>query len=187
MPRPATYKTNELLELIAPVFRFHGFADASMTALSKASNLSKASLYHHFPDGKPEMARKILGIEGQRMQAHILAPLSSNNPAGALVESMDGVLEFYRGNVPTCMMNSLLLGGGAELFRSDIQAAVGAWKKSLQVAYTSLTGDAEEGRAWSVYAIERIQGALILCKVEASRAPLEQAVAELKGDIETIG
>lgn len=187
MPRPATYKLNELLDLIAPVFRDRGYADATMSALSNASGLSKASLYHHFPDGKPEMGRKILGLEGQRMHAAVLDPLSAGDkPLDQLRSSLQGVLIFYSGPVPACMMNSLMLGEGVGLFRADIAAAVLVWQRGLEKCYERLTEDSDEAKAWAQYAIERIQGALILCKVTASRMPLERAVQELIGDIELL-
>lgn len=187
MPRPATYKFDELLGLIEPVFRERGYADATMSALSNASGLSKASLYHHFPDGKPDMARKILGLEGRRMHVMVLGPLSGDaDPVDQLRNSLRGVLSFYAGDVPACMMNSLMLGEGVSLFREDIAAAVAVWQRGLEESYKQLTNDTTEAAAWAQYAIERMQGALILCKVQASRQPLERAIQELIGDIESL-
>jgi hypothetical protein len=80
-------------------------------------------------------------------------------------------------------MNSIMLGSGEALFKQGISDAVTAWSKLLGAAYEALGVSAGEAQAWSTYAIERIQGALIICRVASSRVALEQCLTELRGDI----
>lgn len=185
MPRPATHSKSQLAEKLATVFRAAGYEGASMQALSAATGLSKASLYHHFPEGKVEMASSILGEEGRRLQKHILAPLKQfDDPAMALLASLDGVAAFYKDDVPQSLMNSIMIGAGAALFRDDIAAVVKIWRSQFAEAYARCGASAEEAEAWGAYAIERIEGALILCRVEWSRKPLERCLVELSGDVQ---
>jgi TetR/AcrR family transcriptional repressor of lmrAB and yxaGH operons len=46
----------ELLEL----FRKFGYDGVTIARISEATGLGKASLYHHFPQGKEQMAREVL-------------------------------------------------------------------------------------------------------------------------------
>lgn len=184
MARPATFSKSELLAKLTAVFRRSGYGGASMTDLSKATGLSKASLYHHFPGGKVEMATNVMAEEGKRLQKLVLAPLGKlDSPVDALENSLQGTASFYSGDVPQCLMNSILLGSGEALFRDEISAAVSAWMKLLATAYEAAGPSSGEASAWAAYALERIQGALIICRVAANRSALEQCLAELQGDI----
>ena len=147
------------------------------------SGLSKASLYHHFPGGKEEMAEKVLGEEGVRLQQLVLSHLEQDNPAEALLASLQGVREFYSGDIPQCLMNSITLGRGGDLFGVSVAAAVKTWQGKLAERYEDLGASEEEAVSWSRYAVERIQGALVVCRVQASRAPLESSLEELEGDV----
>lgn len=185
MARPATFSKSELLAKLTDVFRRSGYDGASMAELSKVTGLSKASLYHHFPGGKIEMATKVMAEEGKRLQQLVLAPLGRlDDPLDALQNSLNGVGQFYGGEVPRCLMNSILLGSGEALFRPEISAAVSAWMKLLAEAYEATGAAGDEAQAWSAYALERIQGALIVCRVSSNRTALEQCLDELLGDVQ---
>ena len=187
MPRIAKLSKHALVEKLATVFEDNGFAGASMAMLAQAGGLSKASLYHFFPDGKQEMATQVLGQAGAKLQALILAPLAGRGSAQRrLQESLEGTAKYYAGAVPVCLMNSLLVGGGTDVFGKQIRLAVEIWQKSLAVAYEEAGADTGEARAWAAYAVERIQGALILCRVMASRSPLEGCLSELKEDVDLL-
>lgn len=188
MARPATFSKSELLVKLADVFRRSGYDGTSMAELSKVTGLSKASLYHHFPRGKAEMAASVMAEEGKRLQQLVLAPLASlDRPLDALQNSLDGVGQFYGGDVPRCLMNSILLGSGEAIFRQDISVAVLAWMKLLAKAYQAAGASPDEAQAWSAYALQRIQGALIICRVVSSRAVLEECLNELSGDVIATG
>ncbi len=184
MARPATFSKSELLAKLSEIFRRSGYGGASMADLSTATGLSKASLYHHFPGGKAEMAAKVMAEEGKRLQKLVLVPLAGQaSPIEALQKSLDGVALFYSGDVPQCMMNSILLGSGEAIFRKEISAALSAWQKAFADAFAAAGSLPDEASAWAAYALERIQGALIICRVVANRSPLEQCLAELQGDV----
>ena len=183
MPRPPKQTKLELLNKLAQVFREFGFDGTSMHALSTVTGLSKASLYHHFPDGKQQMASEVLVGEGKRLQQLVLAPISGASSESALLESLSGTAEFYGGPHPQCLLNSLTLGEGGKHFRSVVLETVSAWRTLLATQYEALGVGAEESAAWASYALDRIQGALVMCRLNSSRQPLEQCLSELEGDV----
>ena len=185
MPRVAKFSKIALADRLANVFENSGYDGASLAMLAEAAALSKASLYHHFPKGKEDMAAHVLMRAGARLQRLVLDPLhDDDSPALRLQASLEGTAEYYAGSVPVCLMNSLLLGDGAGLFRVNIQRAVEIWKKALGDAYHDAGVDWREAEAWAAYAVERIQGALVLCRVRQSRLPLDECLEELKSDVE---
>ena len=179
MPRITKLNKTEMAARLSGVFQENGYEGASMAMLARAAELSKASLYHHFPNGKEDMANKVLAYAGARLQKHILAPLSSKkDPEIRLVESFAGVARYYDGDVPFCLMNSLLVGEGKILFQKQIGAAVEMWQSGLSGAYKEMGLIASEADLKARNALMAIQGSLVLCRVENSRAPLDACLRE---------
>ena len=198
MPRIAKHRKSALADILELVFLSYGYDGASLGMLAEAAGVSKASLYHHFPNGKQDMAAAVLNRSGTRLQQLVLAPLlTTGPPAGRLLQSYEGVAAYYSGEVPACLMNSFLLGQGAKLFGPQTLLAVSAWQKALKTAYRELhkaggfSGGAvgmqaedEEGaenKAREV--LGQIQGALVLCRVTNSRAPLESSLKGLCAEL----
>jgi len=142
------------------VFAKHGYEGASLSALGKASALSKAGLYHHFPGGKAEMARQVLVASGKDFTRLVLAPLRTQNPAAERLHAMlDGLDAYYDGGAVNCLMNTLALGEGLDLFGPNITAAISAWIAGLAPTLEEL-GEADgtyEARTF----VATVHGALI--------------------------
>ncbi len=180
MPRKAQHSKTALAELLLPVFQQYGYEGASISALSTATGLSKASLYHHFPNGKEDMGRHALAYLGGRLQRLILNPLDATDPTEALANALDGVRIYYDGAVPACLMNSLLVGDGAQLYSSDIGKAFAVWRQKLSDTLKRLRLSSREAEKSATAILERIQGALIICRVEGSRTALDDCITDIK-------
>ena len=177
MGRISRLSKREILERLYFEFQHKGYDGASIKALGEACDLSKASLYHHFPKGKAEMAQQVLGFSGRQLQEMVLAPLSkTDDGAERLRQSLEGVKQYYKGDIPICLMNSLLMGEGRVLFGANIAVVVVLWQDLLEKALI----DQGISKADSVDAakdiMQTIQGSLILARVHAGRAPFEQAI-----------
>lgn len=185
MPRVAKLSKSEIADVLTRVFVEYGYAGASLAMLSSVSGLSKASLYHHFPRGKEDMAAFVLGRSGMRFQKHILAPLQSTVvPSERLAQSFAGVEIYYNGDAPTCLMNSLMLGDGFPLFGEQVRKTVDVWRQGLSAGYKALNRAEMEADVWAAGVVGGIQGALILCRLQQSREPLElcmQGIMEKTG------
>lgn len=170
----------EVISRITPVFRDYGYDGASLTALSAAAGLSRASLYHHFPGGKEDMARAVLARSGAALMRLIIAPLSHPlSPTERTKAMFDGVKNYYQGDPPTCLMNSLTLGQGCALFSSDVAAAVAAWQKALSAMFRDGGLNNDVASAQAIEVIERIQGGLILARVTGNKAAFHASIDDL--------
>ena len=49
-----------LIRSLLNIFREYGYEGASLSKISERTGLGKASLYHHFPNGKQQMAQEVL-------------------------------------------------------------------------------------------------------------------------------
>lgn len=183
MTRPPKFSKAAMAERLEQVFKENGYEGASLKLLAATTGLSKASLYHHFPAGKSEMAAHVLAYSGARLQRLVLGPLQAANRDG-LIASLKGAADYYGGNVPICLMNSLLLGDGRALFGTRIRTAVDAWQAGLAACLVGEGANKAEAKAWATDAIGRIQGALVLCRVQGDRAPLDDCLEGLMDDVE---
>ena len=51
----------DVIQALIDVFRRCGYDGATLSSISEATGLGRASLYHHFPGGKQEMAAVAIG------------------------------------------------------------------------------------------------------------------------------
>src|SRR5690348_7633959 len=107
-----------LLERLSEVFRGSGYEGASLTDLSAATGLHRASLYHRFPSGKPGMAAAVLEAVEQAF-AEILQPLTSElDPTAAVEEMARRVSTFYEDGRLSCVLDTMTLRGTPEDIRA---------------------------------------------------------------------
>src|SRR5690242_957274 len=108
MARPQSVDEEELLSRLASVFRDLGYEGASLSDLSEAAGLQKASLYHRFPGGKQQMAEEVLSSALSWFSEHVLAPLKAEGSAETRVAMVARQLDaFYAGGRKACLLNML--------------------------------------------------------------------------------
>ncbi len=177
MGRIARLNKREILERLYLEFQHKGYDGASIKALGEACDLSKASLYHHFPKGKADMAQQVLGLAGRQLQEMVLAPLSkADEGADRLRHSLEGVKQYYKGDIPVCLMNSLLMGEGRVLFGGNIAKVVVLWQGLLEQSLMDQGISRADSLEGAKDIMQTIQGSLILARVQADRVPFEQAI-----------
>ncbi|MEO0412670.1 MAG: TetR/AcrR family transcriptional regulator [Pseudomonadota bacterium] len=151
---------SRVIQAMTGVFQSHGYDGASLSAIGKASGLSKAGLYHHFPAGKADMAASVLAASGQRFTQLILAPLRGTEPAAQrFAEMLDGLARYYNDGAINCLMNTLSLGDGQALFGPNIRSAMEAWLAALMPTLAELGADDPERQARAL--IAQVHGILI--------------------------
>ena len=123
MPAALMSKDDMLARLMA-LFREKGFDGASLADISAATGLGKSSLYHHFPDGKAEMAQQVLGYLEAQLEVAIFEPLrSTGSPRKKLDRMLDALDRFYDGGKRACLLERLCASVDAKRFRRPLGRA----------------------------------------------------------------
>ncbi len=166
MPRPLTIADAALLEKLSDVFRDVGYAGASLTALSEATGLKKASLYHRFPGGKEQMAREALAAAEAWLAEQVLAPLRSHRAPAERLRAMARKLNaLYSGGKQACLLNML---SSAHIhpgpFTEPIQKIFKAWIDALAAVVSDAGFDRKTARYRAERAVALLQGSLILSR-----------------------
>ncbi len=171
----AGQKRQHLNAGLIATFKQNGYDGASIAALSVAAGLAKASLYHRFPAGKPEMGRTALAEAGRRFTELVLKPLQSRlPPRERLLAMVDGLVIYYSEGVPVCLMNSMTLGEGATLFSADIRATLAAWQRLMETAFVDSGHTAGEAQRRAEAVIIQVQGTLVVARIRGDVSLISQ-------------
>jgi len=166
MARQAQIDNETLIKKLTQVFRDYGYEGSSLTILSKATGLKKASLYHRFPGGKEEMALGVLNSAGKWVEENIVTPLNSNLTPEKKIKNMAKKLdEFYSGGKGTCLLNMLSspdIKSGP--FSNHIKEAFQVWIKSLTGVLIECGIGPKESRRRAENAIAMMQGTLVISR-----------------------
>ncbi|MBD3884975.1 TetR/AcrR family transcriptional regulator [Phormidium tenue FACHB-886] len=162
------------------VFRQYGYDGATLAMLSQATGLGKASLYHHFPKGKEEMAAAVLEYLDRGLTEQLLAPLHSDLPPVDRLRAMsERIDEFYQHGRQDCLLGLLSIGEARHLFQEPISRSLTVWIDSLArlAIEAGIAPDLAHQRAEDV--VLQIQGALVLARGLNDSAPFERILKRL--------
>jgi len=130
-------QTRETLLLsLRGVFESRGFDGATLAQLAAASSLSKASLYHHFPGGKSEMAAVLLRDAVAELERLAFSKLASTQPPRQRLENfVDGFREYVRDGEGNCLIRVMAEGSLADQQRETIFRQYADWTRRVASAY----------------------------------------------------
>jgi len=172
---------NDILPLLAEVFRAHGYEGATLSLISEATGLGKGSLYHFFPGGKQHMAAEVLAEIDGWFEANVFAPLrESKDPKRAMLAMIDNVDAYFRSGRRICLVGVIALGSSRDMFVDQVKGYFVDWKEALAgtLRRSGLSASAAKLRAEE--ALVAIQGALILARAEDDAGVFRRAMADLK-------
>lgn len=173
-----------LIPQLLGIFRQYGYDGASIAKISQETGMGKASLYHHFPQGKAEMAQAVLAYLNDWRQQHVLEPLQADGtPKERLIRMTQALCEVYQQGAVPCMLAVLNMGSTRESFLPQIQPAL----SSLMNAIAAVVMDA--GFAESIAmeraenAVIQIQGSLMLSRALQNNAAFKRVMHALPTEL----
>ena len=158
-------KEKVILQLI-PVFRQHGYEGTSLTMLSRATGLGKASLYHYFPKGKQGMANAVMEYIASSFKEEVLQPLENTNPPQEKIVNMCRALtDFYANGTNNCFLAIMSVGEADSLFHNQVKHRLEIWINAITEILIAAGIEPQNAKERSQNAIAEIQGALILVRI----------------------
>jgi len=159
-----------------------GVSATSLSDVLSESGAPRGSIYHHFPDGKKQLAEDAIRWASERVLAHQRAcgGTTAASVLGCFIDMWRQVVVGSGGSagcvvagvaIDTVAADDLLLGVARATFRSwlsllteQLEAAGVPPGRAAPIATATLAG---------------MEGALILCRAERSSAPLDAVAEEL--------
>jgi TetR/AcrR family transcriptional repressor of lmrAB and yxaGH operons len=172
---------DDIIDRLMDVFRTVGYDGATLSKLSQATGLQRASLYHRFPGGKKEMAEAVLAHAGAWLDTHVLAPLTgSGTPQARLLKMAEALDRFYVQGGKSCLLDSLSFREGSALFHDHIRTAFAHWIAALAALVVESTGcPTAEAHRRAEDAVLSIQGALVLARGTGNTQPFQRVLTHL--------
>lgn len=126
----------DLLAALTDVFRTMGYDGATLTLLATATGLSKASLYHHFPGGKAEMAAVLLRDAVAELERTAFSRLSTDQPADEQLRAfVDGFSEYVGRGERRCLVAVLAEGSAGAAHGATIASQFEEWTHRLAATF----------------------------------------------------
>ena len=168
----------ELLDRLLDAFRRYGWEGASISRLSAATGLERASLYHRYPGGKRDMAVAAAARAAERFADDVLAPLhTSAAPAERVRLTAERLDEFFDGGTSWCLCDTLTLAVDDDRIAAAVRGNTENWLAAFRtVAHEAGHEDAEQRARRALVAI---QGSLVLARATGDRTAFRDSLASL--------
>jgi TetR/AcrR family transcriptional repressor of lmrAB and yxaGH operons len=175
-----TVSETELLGTALDLFRTHGAEGVSLSQLSQATGLEKASLYYRFPGGKEEIILAALAHVGQWFETCLFPALRQDGPPRKRAAKAAEILRaFYQDGSRSCVTDVLSLPGGSPQRHQYLQTAMESWVE----AFTALARESGHAPAAARHAAEdaiiRIEGSLVMARALGSPASFHRVLKQL--------
>lgn len=158
-------KEQVILQLI-PIFRQYGYEGTSLSMLSQATGLGKASLYHYFPQGKQGMANAVMDYIAKSFEETVLQFLQSSGASEEKILLMCQALDdYYAHGNNNCFLAIMSWGEADKLFHDQVKQQLEIWIDTLTQVLIEAGIEPKIARERSQDAIIEIQGALILVRI----------------------
>ncbi|WP_157670247.1 TetR/AcrR family transcriptional regulator [Chitinibacter sp. GC72] len=155
---------DELIRHLRTVFHTYGYDGASLSLISQATGLGKGSLYHHFPNGKVEMASAVLQAEGVWFQSGLDLLRQAGEPAHRLARFMEFVRISEANKEQASTLDVYTMGNARTLFGQDMGIAVQEWIAALQQVICDSGIAQAQARQRAISAIARLEGVRLMCR-----------------------
>ena len=171
----------QLISILDDVFRRRGYEGATLSELSHACGLGKASLYHHFPGGKDEMASLLL----RRAVAELndLAYRQLDRPAPwreRLCGFIDGFSQYCAGGTRNCLVAEFTATAARGKFGAEIQLQTEAWLRQLTAAFSETGAPEKRARRRARELLGSLYGSLVVARLLNDPKPFQQTIQRLR-------
>jgi AcrR family transcriptional regulator len=183
MPAPLLTKP-EILARLMDLFRDKGFDGASLSDISESTGLGKSSLYHHFPEGKEDMALQVLTHLEAQLEGAIFEPMRSTDPPEKkLGRMLDTIDSFYEGGKKACLLERLCASVDARRFRRPLDRVFNNWIRAVETLGVESGVPRAIARRRAEDLVVRIEGALVVCAGTGDTSVFARTIRDLRESV----
>lgn len=172
---------NKIIQVLMNEFRSGGFSGLSLSQISKATNLGKASLYHHFPGGKDQMALEVMRLAHAWIETEIVGPLVSNDRPEARLKVVLGKFnDFYECGEKACILEAMVATDAPASVKKQARLALILLVDGFKKLALDSRNNPEDALNTAEAAVVELQGALILSRGTQNRAVFKRALKRIE-------
>lgn len=156
----------DLLSALAGVFERRGYEGATLSQLAEATGLSRASLYHHFPGGKREMAAVLVRDAVSRLQGRAFGHLgAAGAPAARLLKLVEGFESYVAEGDGRCLLAVLALASASGTPSEQIHGQYRDWMDELTRVFEELGRKPKRARREANDLLAELYGLLLSARL----------------------
>ena len=176
----ASDSRQSLLHALTPVFRDHGYAGASLSALAAAAGPGRATLYHHFPGGKDEMANAVIAQAMGELDRRAYRKLSSDGPWNTRIRKfISGFSRYVDHGSRNCVLAVFTSGTAPAPLVDQIHNQTRAWLVELTGVFVASGLSRKRARRSASELLGRLYGALALAQLRGQPKIYRRAIKRL--------
>ena len=178
----ATDSRASMVRSAASLIRSRGVSATSFSDVLADSGAPRGSIYHHFPDGKEQLAGDAIRWTSARVLAHLRAG-KPRSPS----EVLERFIAMWRQVVVTSGATAGCVVAGVAIDTSPdekavmdvVRATFRSWEVVLAEELEAVSVPAARARPIALATLAGMEGALILCRAEGNVKPLDAVAKEL--------
>ncbi|OMC43119.1 TetR family transcriptional regulator [Mycobacterium sp. IS-2888] len=178
MPRPDRSRA-ALIGNAATLFRRQGYAATGLNQILEEAGVKPGSLYHHFPQGKQQLAAAVVESEGTSIEQLLRRFLATGRPVADIVDRwLDllaaGLAGDHRDGCPIEPIATESVNA-SPLVREASARAFRGWCAAIEDRLRSDGWSAADAKRVALAVISLIEGALILSRIAGDAGALDAA------------
>ncbi len=175
VPRPDRSRA-ALIDTAATLFRRQGYAATGLNQILEEAGVKPGSLYHHFPQGKQQLAAAVVDGAGASIEHLLRRFLAGGLPVADIVDRwvdllIDGLTADRRDGCPIEPIATESVNASA-LVREASARAITAWCRAIEERLRTDGWSAAEAESVALAVISLIEGALILSRIAGNAQAL---------------
>jgi TetR/AcrR family transcriptional regulator, lmrAB and yxaGH operons repressor len=180
MPRPDRSRA-ALLDSAAQLFRRQGYAATGVNQILESAEVKAGSLYHHFPDGKQQLAAAVVDIVGgdieRRLRRFFESDLAVSDIVAAWIDLMSaGLSSDQRDGCPIEPIATESVNASPQV-RDASARAFGGWTLAVADRLRADGWPTEDADQTALAVVALLEGALILSRIAGDASALNAAKA----------
>jgi TetR/AcrR family transcriptional regulator, lmrAB and yxaGH operons repressor len=178
VPRPDRSRA-ALIDKAATLFRRQGYAATGLNQILEEAGVKPGSLYHHFPQGKQQLAAAVVDAEGAGIEQLLRRFLATGRPVADIVDRwvdllVAGLAGDQRDGCPIEPIATESVNASPVVREASARVFKG-WCVAIGDRLRSDGWSAAEAKDVAVAVISLIEGALILSRIAGDAAALDAA------------
>ncbi len=178
VPRPDRSRA-ALIDNAATLFRRQGYAATGLNQILEEAGVKPGSLYHHFPQGKQQLAAAVVDSEGASIEQLLRRFLATGRPVADIVDRwVDLLIAVLAGDQRDgCPIEPIATESvnASPLVREASARAFKGWCAAIEERLVSDAWPAAQAQRVAVAVIALIEGALILSRISGDAGALDAA------------
>jgi TetR/AcrR family transcriptional repressor of lmrAB and yxaGH operons len=166
----------------ASLIRSRGLNATSFSEVLADSGAPRGSIYHHFPEGKGQLAEDAIKWTSERVLAHLRAGASATAPdvLKRFIAMWRQVVVSSAGTAGCVVAGVAIDTDATEAGQIDVvRSTFRSWVKLLAEQLEAVGVPSARAAPIALATVAGMEGALILCRAEGNAKPLDTVAEEL--------